>query len=73
MIGVSGATGEIGRRLARRLAEAGARQRLIVRDASRTPVVADAEVVEFGGYGDAPGMRSAFAGLTTLFLVSARG
>ena len=72
MIGVTGATGEIGRRLACRLAAAGERQRLIVRDASRAPGLAGAEIVEFDGYGDARGMRSAFAGLSTLFLVSAR-
>ncbi len=70
-IGTTGATGEVGRRVARHLADRGAHQRLLVRDASRAPAIAGAEVVEFGGYGDAEGMRQAFAGITTLFLASA--
>jgi uncharacterized protein YbjT (DUF2867 family) len=37
LIAVTGATGELGGRVARRLAERGVRQRLIVRDASRAP------------------------------------
>lgn len=72
MIGVTGATGEVGGRLARRLADAGHRQRLIVRDASRAPRLTGAETVGFGGYGDSAGMRAAFAGVSTLFLASAR-
>ena len=72
MIGTTGATGEVGGRLARRLAERGVRQRLIVRDASRAPALRDADVIEFGGYTDRRGMERAFAGLSTLFLVSAR-
>lgn len=42
-----------------------------MRDAARAPELADAEVVEFGGYGDTEGMRAAFADVGTLFLVSA--
>ena len=74
MIGVTGATGEIGRRLAQRLAAAGVAQRLIVRDPSRAPAPAGApcEVVAFGGYADADGMRAACDGISTLFLASAR-
>jgi len=72
MIGVAGATGAVGGRLAHRLAEAGQRQRLIVRDASRAPILPEAEIVEFGGYADARGMRTACTGVTTLLLVSAR-
>ncbi len=72
MIGVTGATGAVGGRLAHRLAEAGQRQRLIVRDASRAPILPDAEIVEFGGYADARGMQTACSGVTTLLLVSAR-
>jgi len=74
MIGVTGATGEIGRRLAQRLAAAGVAQRLIVRDRSRAPAPAGAacEVVAFGGYADADGMRRACDGVSTLFLASAR-
>lgn len=72
MTGLTGATGEIGGRLARRLADRGERQRLIVRDRSRLPPVAGADVVEVAGYHDGVGMRDAFGGLDTLFLCSAR-
>lgn len=72
MIGVTGATGEVGGRVARRLADAGHSQRLIVRDASRVPALPGAQTSEFGGYADIAGMRSAFQGVSTLLLVSAR-
>lgn len=72
MIGVTGATGEVGGRLARRLMAVGADQRLIVRDPSRAPDVAGAEVAVIGGYDDPAGMRAAFAGLDVLFLASAK-
>ena len=72
MIGTTGATGEVGGRLARRLAERDIRQRLIVRDVSRAPSLRDAEVTEVGGYADPEGMRQAFTGVSSLFLVSAR-
>ena len=70
VLGITGATGELGGRVARRLAAAGAEQRLIVRDATRAPVLEGATVVEFGGYDDGAGMRAAFAGVETLLLVS---
>ena len=70
MIGVTGATGEIGARLVRRLTERGAPHRLIVRDAGRAPT-GPGEVVDFGGHGDPAGMRRAFDGVSTLFLCSA--
>jgi len=72
VIGVTGATGEVGGRVARRLADTGHSQRLIVRDASRAPRLLGSEVASFGGYADVMGMRTAFTGLSTLFLVSAR-
>ena len=72
MIGVTGATGEVGGRLARQLSERGEEQRLIVRDAERAPNLPGVEVVTFGGYDDTPGMRASCTGVTTLFLVSAR-
>ncbi|MDQ1727360.1 MAG: hypothetical protein QOK14_1405, partial [Frankiaceae bacterium] len=52
MIAVSGATGAIGGRVARRLADLGVDQRLIVRDASRAPALARA-TVGVANYGDA--------------------
>jgi NAD(P)H dehydrogenase (quinone) len=72
VIGVTGATGEIGSRLARRLAASGHGQRLIVRDAARAPDLPGAEVAVFGGYDDESGMRAACTGVQTLFLASAR-
>jgi NAD(P)H dehydrogenase (quinone) len=72
LIGVTGATGEIGRRVAALLAASGERGRLLVRDASRAPRHDGLEVAEFGGYDDSDGMRAAFGGVSTLLLVSAR-
>jgi NAD(P)H dehydrogenase (quinone) len=54
------------------LARRGVRQRLIVRDVSRAPAPAGAEVVWASSYGDAAGMRRALAGVRALFLVSAK-
>lgn len=75
LIVVTGASGEIGGRVAARLARAGARRRLVVRDESRAAALAvgdDAEVaVVPGGYANPDGLRGALAGATTLFLVSA--
>ena len=45
-LAVTGATGGVGGRVARRLAGRGVAQRLVVRDPSRAPAVAGAEVVE---------------------------
>ncbi len=72
MIAVTGATGELGGRVAARLASAGATQRLIVRDAARAPDIAGAEVAVAGGYDDRAGMTDALRGAETLFLVSGR-
>ena len=71
MIGVTGATGAIGGGVARKLAERGVKQRLLVRDRSRAPQLDGAEVAEFGGYSDGEGMRGALEGVETLLLVSA--
>jgi NAD(P)H dehydrogenase (quinone) len=70
VIGVTGATGAIGGRVARRLAERGLEQRLIVRDASRAPEIGGVEVVEAAGYSDGESMRRAFEGVDKLLLVS---
>ena len=67
---VTGATGGLGGRVARRLAERGVGQRLVVRDPSRAPELAGAEVAS-AEYGDGEGLRRAFDGATTLFMVSA--
>lgn len=71
LIGVTGATGEVGGRVARGLAERGLRQRLVVRDPARAPRLDGAEVVAASRYGDAGEMRAALDGVDVLFLVSA--
>jgi uncharacterized protein YbjT (DUF2867 family) len=71
VIGVTGATGHVGGRVARRLAERGSEQRLVVRDPSRAPELEGAEVAGCGGYADGESMRRALDGVDTLLLVSA--
>jgi len=73
VIGVTGATGALGRRVVDRLAAAGAAPlRLVVRDADRAPQVPGAEVVTNpGGYSDPAGLQAALTGVDTLYLVSA--
>ena len=69
-LAVTGSTGGVGGRVARRLASSGVAQRLVVRDVSRVPQVDGAEPVVFGGYADHDGAVKALAGVTTLFMVS---
>jgi NAD(P)H dehydrogenase (quinone) len=66
---VTGATGHIGGRVARRLAEAGVPQRLVVRDPGRAPVLPVAEVAE-ASYSDQHASRRAFDAADTVFFVS---
>src|SRR3954453_21277178 len=69
MIVVSGATGRLGGRIARRLAGAGVVQRLLVRDPARAPQLPGAEVV-VAEYGDPAAVRAALAGADTVLMVS---
>ena len=69
MIAVTGATGEIGRRVVARLVELGAPHRLVVRDASRAPAGADIRVAP--GYSALGEMRAALEGADTVFLIPA--
>ncbi len=71
-IGVTGSTGQLGCRVATRLAALGQAQRLIVRDLARAPRLAGAEMVQ-ASYEDGPSMRAALSGIQTLFLVSGYG
>ena len=71
LIAVTGATGAVGTRLTRRLAEAAARQRLVVRDPRRAPETLSAEVRRASGYGAGEEMRAAFDGAHTVFLIPA--
>ena len=64
-----GATGVVGGRVAARLAEAGVGQRLVVRDRSRAPELAGAEVAE-ASYADPAALREALAGTRIFFMVS---
>jgi NAD(P)H dehydrogenase (quinone) len=70
LIAVTGATGEVGGRVARRLAERGVRQRLVVRDPSRAPELEGAEVAGASNYEARLEMEAALKGAETLFLVS---
>jgi len=70
LIAVTGATGQLGGRVAQRLADAGVAQRLVVRDLTRAPRLAGAEPVT-GSYGDPAALRAALAGVDTVLLVSA--
>lgn len=73
VLAVTGSTGEVGGRVAARLAARGVAQRLVVRDPSRAPALAGAQVVAApGGYADGDGMRRALSGVHTVFLVSAQ-
>src|SRR6478735_8953103 len=70
-LAVTGSTGGLGGRVARRLAASDVAQRLLVRDASRAPVLDRAVPVTFTGYDDHDGAVAALQGVTTLFMVSA--
>jgi NAD(P)H dehydrogenase (quinone) len=70
LIVVSGATGRLGGRIARQLAADGVHQRLIVRDASRAPELAGAEVA-VAEYGDPEASRRALDGAGTVLMISA--
>jgi NAD(P)H dehydrogenase (quinone) len=69
-LAVTGATGGLGGRVVRRLADRGVPQRLVVRDPARAPELPGATVVS-ADYGDGEAMRAALAGVQTLLLVSA--
>jgi uncharacterized protein YbjT (DUF2867 family) len=67
---VTGATGRLGGRVARRLAAHGVPMRLLVRDPARAPDLPRTQVVS-AGYGDAAAAQQALTGARTLFMVSA--
>lgn len=70
LIAVTGSTGEVGGRVARRLAERGLEQRLVVRDPSRAPELEGAEVKQASNYEARDEMEAALRGARTLFLAS---
>lgn len=68
-IAVTGATGGIGGRVARLLADRGCAQRLVVREPSRAPRLPGAETVT-GDYTDPVGLGHALRNAKVLFMVS---
>ncbi len=68
-LGITGATGALGRLVARALSERGLDQRLLVRDPSRAPELAGASVATTS-YADGELARASLADVTTLFMVS---
>lgn len=71
-LAITGSTGELGGRVAARLAALGYPQRLLVRDPARAPHLNGAEVFQ-AAYTDGPAMQAALRGVQTLFLVSGYG
>ena len=69
-IAVTGSTGQLGGRVARRLAELGVDQRLLVRDAARAPALPGSHVAT-ADYRDRAAVRAALSGIHTLLMVSA--
>jgi uncharacterized protein YbjT (DUF2867 family) len=68
-IAVTGATGDLGGRVARELASRGLAQRLVVRDPGAAPELPGADVA-VAAYEDSEAMAKALDGTGTLFLVS---
>lgn len=68
-LAVTGSTGRLGGRVARRLADAGVAQRLVVRDPARAPELPATAVVQ-AAYADDEAARAALAGTEVLFMVS---
>ena len=71
VIGVTGATGEVGGRVARRLSGRGAEQRLVVRNLGRAPELEGAEARSASGYDAREEMAAALEGVTALLLIPA--
>ena len=70
MIGVTGSTGQLGSRIAGRLADSGVPLRLIVRDPARAPSLPGASVRQ-AAYGEHAALLNALDGVETLMLLSA--
>lgn len=68
-IAITGSTGKLGGRIARRVAESGTPQRLLVRDPSRAPDLPASDVAT-ASYGDGAAVRAALDGVDTALMVS---
>ena len=69
-VAVTGATGQLGGRVARRLAAAGVAQRLLVRDPGRAPGLAGAAVAR-AAFADGEAVRRVLEGAAVVLMVSA--
>ncbi len=67
---VTGATGQIGRQVVQQLIQRGTKVRALVRDPAKAAFPAGVEVVQ-GDLLDPDSLRSAYAGVSTLFLLNA--
>ena len=70
MIATTGSTGQLGRRVAHRLADRGIEQRLVVRDPARASTLPGSHLAT-ADYGDGSAVRAALDGIDTVFMVSA--
>jgi NAD(P)H dehydrogenase (quinone) len=70
VIAVTGSTGQLGGRVARRLADLGVEQRLLVRDPARAPALPGTHTAT-ADYADGAAVRAALTGIETVFMVSA--
>lgn len=69
-LALTGSTGRLGGRVARRLAEAGMPQRLLVRDLARAPRLEQADAV-VATFADGAAVRQALAGIEVVLMISA--
>jgi uncharacterized protein YbjT (DUF2867 family) len=69
-IAVTGSTGRLGGRVARRLSELGVEQRLLVRDAARAPDLRGSHIAT-ADYSDRAALVTALSGVHTVLMVSA--
>ena len=67
---VTGATGNVGRQVVQQLVQRGAQVRALVRNPATAELPAEVEVVQ-GDLLDVEALRSAFQGVSTLFLLNA--
>jgi uncharacterized protein YbjT (DUF2867 family) len=70
VLAVTAATGQLGSRVARRLADRGIEQRLVVRDPTRLPELPGSQAIA-ADYADGPAMRAALSGVDTMLFISA--
>lgn len=68
LVGNTDPSGEVGRRVAERLAAAGLRQRLIVSSDVEAPGLPHSQVATISSYADSQSMKEAATGVETLWL-----